>query len=156
LVHEVEGSEAEAAFQKLQVLVGEWEATRSDGQRAETNFRLVANGTVLMEQFRFIGDDGKHASEMVTMYHLDGDRLILTHYCIADNQPRMVATWKDEEPSRFVFSFLDATNLEGPKDGHMHHAEIELRDEDHVTAEWTFYEEGKVAFSEPFEFRRKR
>ena len=44
LVHEVEGSEAEAAFQKLQVLVGEWEATRSDGQRAETNFRLVANG----------------------------------------------------------------------------------------------------------------
>jgi hypothetical protein len=151
-----EGNDVQAAFKRLSSLVGEWEATGPDGKKAETTFRLVANGTVLMEQFRFIGEDGTDASEMVTMYHVDGDRLILTHYCVADNQPRMVASWRREEPSRFVFSFLDATNLDSADEGHMHHAELELVDADRMTAEWTFRKDGEVAFREPFEYVRKR
>ena len=154
-VHRVEGNDVQGAFQKLQTLVGEWEGTASDGRKAETTFRLVANGSVLMEEFRFIAEDGDHASEMITMYHVDGDRLVLTHYCVAKNQPRMVATWSSEDASRFTFSFLDATNLESPNEGHMHHAELELVGQDHFKTAWTFTKDGEVAFNEPFEFTRK-
>ncbi len=155
-VQRAEGNDVQGAFQKLQTLVGEWEGASADGRKAKTTFRLVANGSVLMEQFRFIGEEGDHASEMITMYHLDGDRLVLTHYCVAKNQPRMVATWNGEESSRFVFSFLDATNLESPNEGHMHRAELELVDRDRFRTEWTFMKDGEVAFDEPFEFTRKR
>ncbi len=155
-VHRAEGNDVQGSFQKLQTLVGEWEGASADGRKAETTFRLVANGSVLMEEFRFIGEDGDHASEMITMYHVDGDRLVLTHYCVAKNQPRMVATWNSSEPSRFAFSFLDATNLESSSEGHMHQAELELIGRDRFKTSWTFMEENEVAFNEPFEFTRKR
>ena len=155
-VHRAESGDVQGSFQKLQTLVGDWEGAAADGRKAETTFRLVANGSVLMERFRFITEEGDHASEMVTMYHVDGDRLMLTHYCVAKNQPRMEGSWSAEDPSRFVFSFLDATNLESSDEGHMHRAELELVDGDRFKTAWTFMKDGGVAFNEPFEFTRKR
>ena len=29
--------------------------------------------------------------DMISMFHVDGDRLLMTHYCSAGNQPRMKA-----------------------------------------------------------------
>jgi hypothetical protein len=39
--------------------------------------------------------------EMVTVYHADGPDLVLTHYCLEGNQPRMRA--KGAQGSRFDF-----------------------------------------------------
>ena len=50
-------------------------------------------------------------SWVLTVFHLDGDRLILTHYCMAGNQPRMQATSYDAKKGEIRFQFLDATNL---------------------------------------------
>jgi len=155
-VHRAESNDVQGAFQKLQTLVGEWEGASADGRKAETTFREVANGSVLMEEFRFIEEEGDDASEMITMYHLDGDRLVLTHYCVAKNQPRMEGSWSAQDPERFVFSFLDATNLESTDEGHMHRAELELVGRDRFKTAWTFMKDGGVAFNEPFEFTRKR
>ncbi len=37
------------------------------------------------------GHDPKNngPENMITMFHMDGDRLLMTHYCGAGNQPRM-------------------------------------------------------------------
>ena len=49
-----------------------------------------------------------HANEtMITMIHMDGGRLMLTHYCVAKNQPRMVASCISKDGSQITFECLD-------------------------------------------------
>src|SRR5262245_18094678 len=80
-----DGNGNTAAFDRLKTLVGEWEAT-GDAAPAHLTYELVAGGTALLERER-----EANRPTMLTLYHRDGDRLLLTHYCMAGNQPRMQA-----------------------------------------------------------------
>ena len=60
----------------------------------------------------------KGKEDMITMFNLDGDRLLMTHYCACGNQPRMVAS-ASPDGKTITFDFLDATNLATPDAGHM-------------------------------------
>jgi hypothetical protein len=80
--------------------------------------------------------------EMITMYHLDGDRLRLTHYCAAGNQPRMKCR-AGADPQQLVFEFVDATNMRSMQDSHMHAATLTIIDPQHIQARWQSYAEGK-------------
>ena len=67
--------------------------------------------------------------------YLDGDRLLLTHYCDADNRPRMVGKMSPDGKT-VEFDFLDISgNLQY---GHMQHAVFTLIDANHHTEDWTF------------------
>ena len=46
------------------------------------------------------------------MYHLDGDRLLATHYCPQGNQPRL-KLMDDGDPKRLSFAFVDGTGMPG-------------------------------------------
>src|SRR5579863_8610060 len=76
-------ADAAAAFARLKTLVGEWEANRPDG-KVRLAYELTGGGSALVER-----QAEEKMPAMMTVYHLDGDRLILTHYCMAGNQPRM-------------------------------------------------------------------
>ena len=78
-------SAAQKSFDELKALDGTWEGTVKNGQPVEVDYRLTAGGSALMSEIK--GKD-----DMITMFHLDGDRLLMTHYCGAGNQPRMVAS----------------------------------------------------------------
>jgi hypothetical protein len=80
------GVDAAAAFERLKALEGAWETASADGKKATTTFELTANGTVLLERYANAAMPG--GGHMVTAYHLDRTSLILTHYCVAKNQPR--------------------------------------------------------------------
>ena len=80
---------------------------------------------------------------MVTIYHLDGDSVILTHYCMADNQPRMRASGLSADGKLLDFKFVDATNLAKPTDMHMHALKMTFVDTDHITQEWVHSADGK-------------
>ena len=82
---------------------------------------------------------------MVTMYHLDGNSIMMTHYCSAGNQPRMRA--KRSQGNTIVFQFVDAANLKRSADGHMQRLVIKFQDKDHVTEEWTWKADGKETTS---------
>ena len=138
--------DAAAAFDRLKALVGAWEAPMKDGKLTVT-YELVAGGTAVVE---------KDSMNMITVYHLDGDRLMLTHYCMAGNQPRMQARRFDPQTGELEFQFLDATNLKSPSAGHMHNAKIRFVDADHFNAGWQFYEKGEPKFAEDFQFTRVR
>jgi DNA-binding transcriptional ArsR family regulator len=69
---------------------------------------------------------------MVTLYYLDGDHLMMTHFCMANNQPRMRAD-ASSSPSAIKFKFVDATNLSSPEAGHMNAHSIIWKDAEHVT-----------------------
>ena len=138
-------------FEKLKSLTGEWQAKTKDGQPVKVTYKLVSNGSALVEMLSM----GKGEGDMVTVYHLDGGDLMLTHYCSANNQPRMKALPASGEVKALTFSFLDATNLTAPDSGHMHRLVINFQDKDHMTQAWTWREYGKDAFTETFEYKRK-
>ena len=141
---------AAAAFDKLKSLTGTWEAT-SDKGKATSNFELISNGTVLLEKISVPGE-----GEMVTTYYLDGNRLVLTHYCTAGNQPHMQAEAFDPASNQIRFDFAGAGNLASPADGHMHSAVIKFVGPDAFNADWTFYKDGKPAFNQPIQYHRVR
>jgi hypothetical protein len=139
---------AALAFAKLKTLEGKWEATTDKG-KVTTTYQLVSGGTALLERMA-IGT----SHEMITVYYIDGNRLLLRHYCDAGNQPRMQADSFDSKTNAIDFQFLDATNLANPDAGHMHHAVITFHGPNEVDEDWTFYQGGKPGFTVPFVYHR--
>ncbi|MCI0414966.1 hypothetical protein L0222_19490, partial [bacterium] len=79
---------------------------------------------------------------MVTTYYLDGDSVMLTHYCMANNQPRMKAG--AQHGKAIEFRFVDATNLKSADAGHMHGMTFTVEDENHISQAWTWSDQGKT------------
>jgi hypothetical protein len=139
-----------AAFARLKTLVGEWNADTRMG-KAHLKYELIAGGTALVER-----ETAEKMPEMLTVYHFDGDRLLLTHYCMAGNQPRMQARAFNPESGELEFQFLDATNLSDPGAGHMHNAKFRFVDNDHLVTQWEFYENGQRKLTETAQYTRVR
>ena len=138
-----------ASLGALADLAGEWEGKNSEGEPTRLTYRVVSDGTALIETLG-VGEE----ETMVTVYHPDGDGLMLTHYCAVGNQPRM----RSEKPmagGAVRFAFVDSTNLKTASAGHMHALALTLKDRDHLRQEWTWRENGKERV-ESFEFARRR
>jgi hypothetical protein len=127
-------------FEKLKTLVGSWETKSPDGNRSTASYELVSAGSALLER---IGGMEHKDMDMITVYHPDGARLVMTHYCSAGNQPRMGTEPVKGETRRLHFAFLDATSLAAPSDGHMHDLVVTFVDPDHFDQEWTWQAGGK-------------
>ncbi len=143
-------SSAEAAFARLKTLVGEWDATTSSG-KVHLSYELVSGDTALLER-----ESSETMPSMVTVYYVDGGRLLLTHYCMIGNQPRMQVKAFNAGTGELDFQFLDATNLASPSAGHMHNAKLRIVDNSHLVSEWQFYENGQPKFSETAQYTRVR
>ena len=128
-------SAAQKSFEQLKGLAGSWEGTL-DGQTMHVSLRVTSKGNALMHEMRGEGPD-----DPITVFHLDGDRLLLTHYCTAGNQPRMQATASPDRKT-LAFDFVDATNLAAHAN-HMQRLVIRVLSRDHHVEEWTFLENGK-------------
>ncbi len=139
-----------AAFARLQALAGEWQADTAMG-KALVTYESIAAGTSLVER-EAIGN----MPVMITVYHMDGARLMLEHYCASGNQPRMEARSFNPETGELSFQFLDATNLANKDAAHMHNATLRLIDNDHLTAAWELFEGGQHKSVEHFEYTRVR
>jgi hypothetical protein len=125
-------------LEALKNLAGRWEGTGMEGKPVKVDYTVTAGGSAVMEQ---IDPGGEHS--MVTMYHKDGDRLMMTHFCASGNQPRMRAAALPADGKTISFSFLDATNLAKPSDGHMVKLVLSMPDTNHLTEEWTYRANGK-------------
>jgi len=143
-----EKTKSEATFKQLASLVGEWEAIQ-DGVPVKETYTLTANGSALMAET-------KPASEpaMITMFTVDGDRLIATHYCSARNQPNMSASPGDLDKG-VVFSLERVTGLKTPDAWHNTGVTITLDDKDHMTQRWTWLYKGKAGAT-VFKYARKQ
>ena len=142
------------AFETFRGLAGSWHATTADGDRVELDFEVVAEGTAVLERLRFIGDGGEH--DMVTLYHLDGDEILLTHYCSANNQPRMRSATASGDGKEIRFELVDVANLSSPDAGHMHRAVFEFQSENRFKSAWTWRQKGSDAFTVELDARRAR
>jgi hypothetical protein len=142
--------DSKAAFARLKALVGEWQADTSRG-KAHVTYELIAGGTSLMER-----ESAENMPAMLTVYHMDGNRLMLEHYCMTGNQPRMAARSFDAKTGELRFHFLGATNLANKDAGHMHNATIRVVDSEHLSTAWEYHEGGQLKTMEKAEYTRVR
>ncbi len=136
---------AAAAFEKMKALAGNWE-TNWDGKVQPMSLKVISAGSALMQT--------DEAESMVTMFHLDGSRLMMTHYCAEKNQPRMTADLRPD--GSIEFKFLDVTNLKSKDAGHMRRMILTFKDADHFSEEWFFAEKGVEGKGATFQYTRKK
>jgi hypothetical protein len=136
-------SEAQMSFDRLKTLAGTWkgplttEPPQPDLPSAGwVSFRVTSRGNAIVHEMKQPGTpDDPTKDDPITMLYLDGDRLLLTHYCDAGNRPRMAA--KMSPDGRTVeFDFLDVAG--STQYGHMHHAAFTIIDENHHIEDWTY------------------
>jgi hypothetical protein len=139
-------------FEALKRLAGDWVQVGKDGKPTDkivSSIRVTAAGTALQETL-FPGTD----HEMVTMYHLDGQDLVLTHYCMMGNQPRMRAE-PGKDVQRIVFKFVGGWNLKSSDDHHMHQVTLTITGKDRFKADWVSSKEGKACHRVTLDLARK-
>lgn len=140
---------ASVGLEQLKSLAGRWEGT-AEGQPSHLTYEVTSGGHAILERLH----TGNEA-EMVTVYAADGDRLVVTHYCSAGNQPEMRTGPVTAPAKKFAFTFVRAANLASPQAGHMVGLTLTLVDPDHLTQEWTWREKGK-SHTSAFQFTRKK
>ncbi len=142
---------ARAAFDRLKGLAGTWDAAvdAAPGAPQRVTYRLTAAGTAVVETL-FAGTD----HEMMTVYHLDGDDLRLTHYCAGGNQPRLKLDRDASTADSLVLAFDGGTNFDPARDPHMHEGTITLKPDGSVVAKWTGHAAGKPTGAHTFVLTR--
>ena len=139
-------SDAQKSFDKIKSLAGTWEGPvttipkmegMGDNTRTQVSLRVTSRGNALVHEMRGAGDgdDPTKYDHPVTMFYLDNDRLLLTHYCDAGNRPRMAAR-TSADGKTVEFDFVDVAG--STQYGHMEHAVFTIIDDNHHTEDWTF------------------
>ena len=141
---------AARAYDRFKALDGTWVGESTKGWTEKIKYTVFAKESCVMET----SFDAHPNEMMVTMVCPDGDRLLLTHYCVATNQPRLVLTSANADASELTFEFLDGTNLPTRDKGHMDKVLFRFVGKDEFTSQWTWYQDGKESWME--EIRNKR
>jgi hypothetical protein len=142
----------QAMFDKFKALEGTWRTKSTKGWEDKSTFKTIAGGSCVMEnEFEQSPD-----MAMVTMYYLDGETLMLTHYCVAKNAPRLKATDISDDLSTVTFTFVDGANLPTRDKGHMDKAVFTFTGPDSYTTKWTWYEKGKEQWMEEVKCERRK
>ncbi len=153
-IAETPTTSAAAALAKIRGLAGEWSGTyewsgaQTGGGTLTVQYSLTARGSAVTETLI-----QESEPTMMSVYHLDGGDLRMTHYCGARNQPRLKASRIDPDRGEIDFAFVDVTNLASPTAGHVHGAHLRMPDPDHLTIVFDFLA-GEKRSTERIELKR--
>ena len=139
------------AMDALRGLIGTWEpvdAAKEGMPHGPVVFKSTAGSSAIMETM-FPGSD----HEMVNLFSIDGDNVVVTHYCAMGNQPHMKL--KSFEKNVMSFEFVSGGNLKSADEPHMHALTVTI-DGDKLIEKWSFFKDGKELHSATFEFSRKK
>jgi hypothetical protein len=128
-----------AFFERLaEVLPGNWDAQYASGsfdnptsewQSTRVEYSLTSGGTAIVEDY--LRQEGS-VPYMTTVYHQDNNDIRATHFCGAQNHPRMISRMFDAESKTMKFGFVDVSNLKSPEDYHSREIELTIVDKDNV------------------------
>jgi hypothetical protein len=157
-------SEAQKSFTQMKDLAGTWQGPvtvdppqpdMTTDKPVQISLRVTSRGNALVHEMQESGTplDAKKYDHPVTMFYLDQNRLLLTHYCDAGNRPRMVAR-TSPDGKKVEFDFLDLAG--GTEYGHMHHAVFTTIDADHHIEDWTYILPGDKPVHAHMDLRRTK
>jgi hypothetical protein len=137
----------DAAFTELKTLAGDWQGS-FNGTPTRVSYKVTANGSALMLTER------ADSTVMITMFTVDGDHLVATHYCSVGNQPQMVSVAPGDLTTGITFSFSHVTGMKTPDDWHNTGLTVSRDAAGRLTHHWTWLYKGKEGTTE-FHFSRK-
>jgi hypothetical protein len=154
-------SDAQKSFDQLKTLASTWQGNVTvdppmdgiNGSNIQVTMHVDSRGNSLVHEMKDPASSGDPTKfdHPVTMFYIEGDRLILTHYCDAGNRPRMAAR-NSADGKTVEFDFLDVS---GSNDyGHMHHAVFTIIDANHHTEDWTYMMPGDKPMHAHFDLKR--
>jgi hypothetical protein len=157
-------SEAQKSFTEMKSLAGDWQGPvkldppqpeMETGKPVGVSLKVTSKGNALVHEMQEAGTpvDPTKYDHPVTMFYLDGDRLLLTHYCDAGNRPRMAAR-TSPDGKRVEFDFVDVSG--STKYGHMQHAVFNIIDANHHTEDWTYMMPGDKPMHAHMDLQRTR
>ena len=94
-------SDAQKMFDQMKSLEGSWHGTILNTS-IDVTIRLASSGTAILHEATTGG--GRPPNHEITMFYVDGDRLLATHYCDAGNRARFEGKMSpDGKASEFTF-----------------------------------------------------
>ena len=131
---------AESALEFLKSMSGDWDGTSAEnrhGSYPAINFRVMAAGSTVVETVL-----QGHPNEMESVFHMDGDDLLLTHYCALQNAP-VLRFERSDEPGLIQFVFHGGTNFDPAVDAHFHEGTFKIVGADTVESTFVVVAGGK-------------
>ena len=130
-------------------LEGRWTGVAPDGSTGVTEFVVSSSGSAVRE-IMMPGTE----NEMTNMYTLDGNALVMTHYCAGGNQPHMRAS--AIEGNRIVFEPTGVSDLKSEDEVYMGSMTLVIKDADTIEQHWSSYCAGIRDDSHDMVFEMKR
>jgi len=156
-------SDAEKSFDEMKTLAGVWQGRVTvdppqpdmDNKAMQVTLRVTSRGHSIVHEMHEAGtpDDPSRYDHPVTMFYVDNDRLLLTHYCDAGNRPRMTGTLS-ADGKQVDFNFLDVAG--STQYGHMEHAVFTAINADHHSEDWTYLMPGDKPMHAHMELTRTK
>ena len=125
-----------AAMDALRGLAGTWEPVgpaKEGMPHGPLVFKTTSGNSAVMETM-FPGSD----HEMLNLFTLDGEQVVVTHYCAMHNQPHM--RLKSFEKNVMSFEFVSGGNIKSVDEPHMHSLEVTI-DGDKLVEKWSFFQD---------------
>ena len=125
-------SDAQKAFEKMKSLTGSWQGTIM-GISINVTIRVTSSGTAILHEATT--DGGRPPNHEITMFYVEGDRLLATHYCDGGNRARFEGKILPEGATT-EFSFLDVAG--GTQGGLVKRMAFTVIDANKHVVEFTF------------------
>src|SRR5690349_89467 len=98
-------SDAQRVFDQMKTLAGSWQGTIM-GISINVTIRVASSGTAILHEATT--DGGRPPNHEITMFYVEGDRLLATHYCDGANRARFEGKLSPDGKTS-EFNFLDVT-----------------------------------------------
>lgn len=146
--------DAASALEFLKTLSGDWARVGGNGEHGAagstgTVFRVSAAGSLVHQTI-----SPGSPNEMINTFHMDGQNLLMTHYCALQNQPRMKFE-KTGKPGEIKFVFDGGTNFDPAVDAHVHAGVFRVKDKDTIESDFEVFANGKLSSNRTAVLKRK-
>lgn len=135
---QADSTAAAQRFEAIKALAGKWQGYSDDNKKDVVNveFKVLSGGSAVAETLM-----AGTKMEMLRVFNRDGDKVMLTHYCMLGNQSRMVAV-QTTDKKQFNFDFVDGTNFVTKDDMHIHNVSLTIKNNKELVETYELFDAG--------------